>query len=421
MARILIVGKGGYGDMFPMFAIAKTLKANGHVVCIAAEGHHEDAAKQLDIPLVRLDPPNAARAVDDSASALSSLRIVAEILQTLSPRYFETEYEILLGIAGDYDLLVGNQLAYSGAMVSKKTGKPWIFCAPSPLAFPSYKAPPLFPYLHGLQKLSMTYPATQLPYIKLARAVSGLMMSSIIRQQRRLGIKSTGHPRFEGLYSEHLNLLMTSPRLVTPQSDWPVNTELTGFSWFEPDFLWGEVKSQNLAQFIESGPAPVIFAPGGNKRTHPGRFYTESIAACKQLGVRGILLAASRFHAELPPSPDILVTGYLPFSMLLKNARAIVHSGGIGAIGWSLRFGMQSLLVPSSWDQFDNAYRAQQQKLASVMAQGDYKAPAIASELNKLFNNQPQRDLLQSYTGQLSEEDGAAVACMRIEAVLRDI
>jgi len=107
--------------------------------------------------------------------------------------------------------------------------------------------------------------------------------------------------------------------------------------------------------------------------------------------------------------------------MLLKNARAIVHSGGIGAIGWSLRFGMQSLLVPSSWDQFDNAYRAQHQKLASVMAQGDYKAPAIASELNKLFNNQPQRDLLQSYTGQLSEEDGAAVACMRIEAVLRDI
>jgi UDP:flavonoid glycosyltransferase YjiC (YdhE family) len=421
MARILVVGKGGYGDMFPMFAIAKMLKDKGHFVSIAAEGHHEDAAIQINIPLVKLDPDNIAGTVTTNSSVFSKLRGVAEIIQTLSPQHLDVEYEVLLAIAGNYDLIVGNQLAYSGSIVCKKTGQPWVFCAPSPLAFPSYNDPPLFPYIHSLQNLSMTYPRTQRPYIALARGVSRMMMYSVIRQQRRFGIKNVGHPRFEGMYSEHLNLLMTSPVLVSPQPDWPKNTVLTGFSWFEPDFMRGEEKLLRLSQFIESGPPPVIFAPGGGKRTQPGQFFAESIKACKMLGVRGVLLAAQRFHAELPQSPDILVTGYLPYSDLLKNASAIVHSGGIGAIGWGLRFGMPSLLVPSSWDQFDNSHRARQHNFALVMSQGDYKAPAIAENLDKLFENHAQHQLLQSHTRSLADEDGASVACAHIESVLREV
>lgn len=404
-----------------MFAIAKALKASGHFVSIAAEGHHQDAAIQLSIPLIRLDPPNSSRTESASTSMFSKFRGIADALQTLSPINLDVEYEILLAIAADYDLIVGNQLAYSGLIVSKKSGKPWVFCAPSPLAFPSYNAPPLFPYIHRLQNLSMAYPVTQRPYIALARGVSRLMMSSVIRQQRRFGIKNIGHPRFEGMYSEHLNLLMTSPVLVSPQLDWPKNAVLTGFTWFEPDFMRGEEKLLRLSQFIESGSPPVIFAPGGGKRTQPGQFFTESIKACQMLGVRAVLLAAQRFHAELPLSPDVLVTGYLPYSELLKNASAIVHSGGIGAIGWSLRFGIPSLLVPSSWDQFDNAHRARQQNFALVMNQGDYKAPAIASRLEKLLTSQTQHQLLQEYTQRLADEDGASVACARIESVLKEV
>jgi UDP:flavonoid glycosyltransferase YjiC (YdhE family) len=421
MARILIVGKGGYGDMFPMFAIAKRLKANGHFVSIAAEGHHADAAIQLNIPLIKLDSPNTSSMAPGSFSLSSKFHSITEIIQTLSPINFNVEYEILVAIAGDYDLMVGNQLAYSGSMVSKKLGKPWVFCAPSPLAFPSYNDPPLYPYIHGLQNLSMAYPFTQRPYIALARGVSRLIMSSVIWQQRRLGIKNTGHPRFEGMYSEHLNLLMTSSVLVTPQPDWPKNTVLSGFTWFEPDFMKDEVKSLKLSQFIESGPPPVIFAPGGSKRTQPGRFFTESVKACKQLGLRAVLLVAQRFHAELPQSPDVLVTGYLPYSELLRSASAVVHSGGIGAIGWGLRFAIPSLIVPSSWDQFDNARRARQQNLALVMNQRDYQASTVASNLEKLLGNHAQHRVLQSNVSRLVDEDGTSMACARIELVLREM
>lgn len=421
MARILIVGKGGYGDMFPMFAIARALKDKGHFVSIAGERHHVDALSPLNISLIKIDERPAGNERFENHLVQSKLFNTTDVLQTLSPKNLEREYDILSSIAGDYDLIVGNQLAYTGSMVSKKTGKPWIFCAPSPLAFPSKYDPPLFPYIHRLQSLTMAYPATQRAYITLARSASKLMMNSVIRQQRRLGIKDTGHPRFEGLYSEHLNLLMTSPSLVKPQPDWPTNTILSGFSWFEPEFMKGEEKMKLLAEFIEGGPAPVIFAPGGSMRTHPGKFFTESIEACKQMGVRGILVAAQRFHAALPQSSDILITGYLPYSLLLKYASTIVHSGGIGAIGWALRFGIPSLLVPSTWDQFDNAHRACKQNLAMVMADRNYKAPAVAANLDKLLKNQSQHQLLRNNIQRISDEDGAKVACAHIESFLKKI
>lgn len=404
-----------------MFAIAKKLKANGHFISIAAEGHHEDATIYLDIPLIKLDAPNISSTTAANTSVFSKFRSVTEIIQTLSPMTLEAEYETLVAIAGDYDLIIGNQLAYSGSIVSKKLGKPWIFCAASPLAFPSYIAPPLFPYTHRFQNLSLAYPLTQRPYIALARGFSKLIMSSVIRQQRKLGIKNDGHPRFEGIYSDHLNLLMTSPVLVTPQLDWPKNTVLTGFTWFEPDFMKDKEKSLILSRFIESGTAPVIFAPGGSKRTQPGQFFTESVKACKLLGVRAVLLAAERLHSELPQSPNVLITGYLPYSELFRSASAVVHSGGIGAIGWGLRFGIPSLLVPSSWDQFDNAHRALQQNLALVMTEGNYKASTIASSLEKLMGNLERHRLLQSHTKSLTDEDGTSVACARIESMLNGI
>ena len=396
--------------MFPMFAIAQRLKSCGHAVSIAAESHHEAATRHLDIPLIRLDTGTRR------PSIFSRLPGVAEMLHTLAPANHAAECETLLAVAGDHDLMVGNQLAYTGAIVSRKLGKPWVFCAPSPLAILSRNDPPLFPYIHRLQSLSMAYPVTQRPYIALARGFSRLMMSSLVRQQLKLGIMSRGHPRFEGIYSDHLNLLLTSPQLVTPQPDWPRNTVLTGFSWFEPDFMRDEEKSVALSEFLESGPPPVVFAPGGSMRTQPGQFFTESIKACNLLGIRAILVAASRFHAELPKSPDVLVSGYLPYSALLKNASALVHSGGIGAIGWALRFGVPSLIVPSGWDQYDNARRAVQQNLAMTMDQGDYKASKIAARLEKLLSGKTQ--LLQDCSGIVMKEDGAGVACARIESLL---
>lgn len=415
MARILIVGKGGYGDMFPMLAVAQELKSRGHAISIAAEAHHGPSIRPLGIPLT----PTDTESISGKTNSRDHLANIKDLLGTFSSKLIEAEYEILLQAAKDADLIIGNQVAYTAAIVRKKLGKPWVFCAPSPLAIPSRLDPPLFPYLHGLQSLTRPLGISPGIYINVAREVSRLNMLSSIRLQRRVGIHDNRHPRFEGMYSDDLNLLMTSPTLLSPQPDWPAKTFLSGFTWFEPNFLRNEKKSEKLAGFLRSGPPPIVFALGGSARIEPGRFYTESIAACKKLCCRGILLAAKRFHDELPDCGDILVIGYTPYAELLNGAAAIVHSGGIGALGWGLKCGVPSLMMPSSWDQYDNARLAAQKGIAVTLKNRNYNAAELADALSKLQKNTALSARVNLLQPLIAQEAGELFSCEKIEALLR--
>ncbi|MBW4047120.1 MAG: hypothetical protein HIU89_04065 [Proteobacteria bacterium] len=421
MAKILMVGKGGFGDMFPLFALAKALQVRGHGVRIAAERHHQPACSAIGSALCILDGPASTRqtGLEDGRSGPSRwLGLDPGVWATLAPRSIEHEIGVLLPQIRDCDLVIGNQLAYSGVLASRLAGRPWVFCAASPLAIPSAHDPPLWPYVHRLQTSAARWGLPQTPFLRAARLTTWALMRPQMRLQRRLGLASQGHPRFEGMYSSQLNLLMTSPLLAPAQPDWPGATAVTGFPWFDPPFLGGDDQEQEITQFARAGASPLVFAPGGSKRGQPGTFFEESAKAARLLGRRAIIVAAKKFHDQFSPHPDILVTGYFPYARLFHLASAVVHSGGIGALGWAMRFGVPSLLVPSDWDQFDNARRAEQRGLAKVLDLKDYAAADIARALDAIAGDPAMRDALARAAPILAHEDGARVACDAVEALL---
>jgi UDP:flavonoid glycosyltransferase YjiC (YdhE family) len=402
-----MVGKGGFGDMFPLFALAAELQARGHAVSIAAEAHHAPACATIGVALLPLD-----RAAERPATRWA-------LLDTLSPVRLEAEVDTLLPHGAEADLIVGNQLAYCGAIVRKLTSKPWVLCAASPLTIPSVSDPPLWPYLRHLQTFSRSLGFRQAACLGLARAATRALMQPQLRLQERLGIEHDAHPRFEGMYSEQLNLLATSPALVAQHADRPAGTLVTGFSWFEPAFLGDAGQFEELARFASAGPAPLVFAPGGSKRTHPGIFFERSVDACRKSGQRAIIVAAKKFHGLFKPDPDILVTGYFPYSRLFGLASAVVHSGGIGTLGWALRLGLPSLLVPSDWDQYDNADRAERRGLAKVLPIERYTPTRIAGALDALLTDEGLRTRLSQMAPLVAAENGQVVASDAIEALLR--
>lgn len=418
MARILIVGKGGYGDMFPLFSIAQALKGAGHAVTIAAERHHGPASSSIGVPLVPIDAASGSDHADRKPRSLLRSDRLEKLFGTLSPGNLEGEYELLTDVVRSNDLIVGNQLAYSGAIAAKKWVKPWVFCAPSPLAIPSYFDPPLFPYLHRLQQLVAPHGVAQDHFIHLARHASALLMHANVRLQKRLNVYDRAHPRFEGMYSGLLNILPVSPRILSPQPDWPAHTVVTGFNWFEPTFMRNANELERIAAFFESGDKPVIIAPGGSKRTQPGVFFEACLAACERLGRRAIVIASQRFHSQIRASRDVLVSGYVPYSALFGGASALIHSAGIGTIGWSMKYALPSLLVPTDWDQFDNAHRARKLNLAAVMPKSELKAPRIARALESLLRDRELKDGLSEASKAVALEDGAKVALAEIESLL---
>ncbi|MDE2254939.1 MAG: hypothetical protein KGL42_11875 [Betaproteobacteria bacterium] len=421
MAKILMVGKGGFGDLFPLFALAKELQVRCHEIRIAAESHHASACSALQIPLTPLD--HAAHALPSHASTLRDslwrlLPLDPAMRATLDPGHAEYEINALLPHMRDVDLVIGNQLAYSGVLASRVLDRPWIFCAASPLAIPSAHDAPLWPYLQRMQRRTTRWGLPQRAYLPIARWATRALMQPQVRLRRRLGLADQGHPRFEGMYSQHLNLLMTSPVLAPAQPDWPRNTVVTGFPWFDPAFLGGDDQEQEIVQFAQAGAPPVVFAPGGSKRTDPGTFFERSVEAARLSGRRSIIVAAKKFHSQFTPRPDMLVTGYFPYARLFHLASVVVHSGGIGALGWAMRYGVPSLLVPSDWDQFDNARRAEQSGVGTVLDITNYTAATIAHRLDAIAADTAMHNNLSRMAPCLALEDGSRVASDAVEQVL---
>ena len=416
MAHVLLIGKGGFGDLIPLFALASALQQRGHSVLMAAEPSHAAACATMNLRFWPLHPCAAVQG--DGASAGHSSAWRERLRDTLAPDQLDSELQQLLPLVEQADLVIGNQLAYAGRLACRVARRRWVFSAASPLAIPSRQDAPYWPYLYRYQVQAARLGLSQRWFLPLARIGTRALMQSQVRSYRRLGVELPGHPRFEGLYSSELNLLMTSPELSPAQPDWPQGTRVTGFAWFDPPFLGGADQEDAIVAFAQAGPAPIVFAPGGSTRVDPGRFFEQSVAAANLLGRRAIVVAAKKFHDRFTPQDDVLVTGYFPYARLFRHAALVVHSGGIGALGWAARFGVPSLLVPSEWDQFDNARRAQRTGLGRVLDTEHYTAQNIAAAIRSTESDPQVMQGLVRMAPILNAEDGAELACAAVESLL---
>lgn len=423
--QVLIVAKGTYGDIFPLFAIALELQRRGYDPLFATDTHNTASAKRLGLRTALLDTPLAPNRDDVRKPGVidtlfDTMLTYSNYLRMFRKTAIECEYYNLLPLAEDADIIIGNQQAYGAAIVKEKLSKPWIYCVASPVALlSSYRQSTLFPGLHWLQSLAMHSHLLQRFSIGLGRSLLRLGMYNVVRLRRYVGVASRPHPAFEAMFSQQCNLLLASPRLFDRGIPWPSRTHVTGYAWFEPDFMRNPEKEQELEAFLSAGPPPVVFTLGGNRRIHPGSYFTQSIEACRILGRRCIIVAASRFHDAIPRGNSVHVTGYLPYSLLFRNAAAVVHSGGIGTIGLSMRYGIPSLLVPFSLDQFDNTARAVNSGFARMLPAKKYRAKQVAKALETLLKDKKLQTNLHEVRTALSEEHGVANACDAIEAALR--
>ena len=105
------------------------------------------------------------------------------------------------------------------------------------------------------------------------------------------------------------------------------------------------------------------------------RYFHESVAAARELGVRSMLVTnfPEQVPADLPS--HVKTFGYLPFSDLLPHAALLVYHGGIGTLAQTIKAGIPHLVVPSGHDQFDNAWRIER-----LGTRSKHSADAVSSE-----------------------------------------
>jgi UDP:flavonoid glycosyltransferase YjiC (YdhE family) len=253
---------------------------------------------------------------------------------------------------------------------------------------------------------------------RLARFVTRKWPEPVYELRRELGLPKGKNPIFDAKHSPYLVLALFSRVLGVEQKDWPENTLITGFCFYDAD-AGNAALPEQLENFLAAGDAPVVFTLGSAAVLAAGDFYENSAKAAKKLGVRAVLLigadARNRPKEELPDS--ICVAEYAPYSKLFPRVSLAVHQGGVGTTAQCLRAGRPMLIMPYSHDQPDNARRMKRMGVARVIQRSSYKPWRVARRVRAMLAEPEFEERARVAAEEVAREDGVKTACDALEAL----
>ncbi len=417
MSRIVLTTIGSLGDLHPKIAIALELRKRGHDVVFATHKEYQAKIEALGFDFQRMRPDNTALNDPNEMARMMDLKTGSEyiIRNWLCANLHET-YTDLMNIAKDADLIIAGEGVVAARLVAEKLGIQWALTILQPISFFSVYDPSVIPIFPFLAKLRGFGSIVNRGIIQLSKAIAQSWAEPIHQLRRELGLPTLiGNPFIDDKYSPYLVLAMFSSVLAKPQPDWPQNTVITGFVFYD-----GSEDTAELKQFLDSGKAPLVFTLGSAAVMSPGRFYTESIQATKHLNRRAVLLIGK----NTPPenlSEDIIAVNYAPYSQIFPRACAIVHQGGIGTTAQALRAGRPMLVMPYSHDQPDNAARVERLGTSRTVSRKQYAAARVAKELGQLLENPNYAAKAAEIGYTIQAENGVGVACDAIEKQLQAV
>jgi rhamnosyltransferase subunit B len=414
LARVLITTLGSYGDLYPYLAVGSELRRLGHSVTIASSASYrlKVEAERFDFHPVRPDINLEDRAL--LAWVMDPRRGSERVVRYLADRVCET-YEDTVEAVRRADVVLTHPVTFASVLAAQKFGRPWISTVLAPITFLSAYDPPVPPQGPWLIHLRVFGPGVMRGLWQLGRRQSIPWLEPVTALRKELGLPAGEHPLFDGSHSPSMVLALFSRLLAAPQRDWPANTIVTGFPFYEH----GEL-SPELERFLENGAPPVIFTLGSSAVGAAGAFYVESLEAVHRIGCRAVLVTGS--HPQgLPDAlpPNVIAVPYAPHGAIFPRGAATVHQGGIGTTAQAMRAGRPAVVVPFGHDQFDNAERVRRLGAAEVVSRGGYRARHVANVLRRLLGRTAYARAAKDVGELVNAEDGAGHAAKAINEFIR--
>jgi rhamnosyltransferase subunit B len=427
MKKIVISTFGSFGDVHPYVAIALELKRRGHRPVIATSEIYREKTDALGLELHPVPPDLPSYDKPDEVA-----RMVNNLMdpKTGSERVFKdfinphlpAQYEALKDATRDADLFVTHVLSLVGPPLVEKTGIKWVSTVLAPISFFSNYEPPVFPNAPWVYHVLKLHTSVSRALMRVARWKLDQLAAPLYELRAKLGLKRGGNPMLEGQHSPRMVLALFSSAIAKRQPDWPSNTRVTGFPFYDRRDRAGDASGLDpaLEEFLDKGEPPVVFTLGSSAIWAAEDFYTESAKAAQALGVRALLLIGEERNRPAQLPEGVAAFDYAPYGELLPRTRAVVHQGGIGTTAQGLRAGVPSLVVPFSHDQFDNGSRVARTGAGRWLPRPKYNAASAARELRAMLTDESYTSRAAEVGRQVRSEDGASAAADAIEEVLRD-
>jgi UDP:flavonoid glycosyltransferase YjiC (YdhE family) len=145
------------------------------------------------------------------------------------------------------------------------------------------------------------------------------------------------------------------------------------------------------------------------------QFFQTSVDACRQLGLRGVLL--TRFPEQVPAGlPETCRhIDYAPLDRLLLQTAALVHHGGVGTTSQALAAGVPQLIRPLAHDQFDNLERVVRLGVGRGISVRRYRASRVAGELRSLLSSAGVKSACAAVRQRFESRRGLEQAALAVE------
>ena len=411
--KLALVSFGSAGDVHPMLALGQALRQRGHQVVVLSLPvfEHEVLGAGLQFEPVGLSSQYEQTVLHPKL--WRPLEGLGVLWRYLMRPVLEPTYEALSRlIAGGLDAIVAAPIVMGARIASERWGTPLltVYTAATmlrstqwPLTVAAWRVPRWIPGS-----------VTGLMWRTLDRVgLEPLVRADLDTLRRRVGLQPLQSPVFgQWMHSPHGGLALFPPWFAQA-GDWPAHVRHAGFMLYGQDAL--AQLPDHLQSFLDRGPKPVIFL-AGTAQHFARHYYSAAIAACRQLGVRGVLLgpAAPAVHeAQLCSAP------YVPLEQLLGHALAVVHHGGVGTCAQALRSGVPQAVLPSAYDQFDNAMRLEHLGVGLSLPMKRVSAAGLAGMLARLMEDGSIRYRCMQWAARVDVAQFRLQACLAVEALER--
>ncbi len=419
--RIVFTTWGSYGDVHPHMALALESKQRGHKPVIATSEIYREKieAEGLDFYPVRPDLPDptsdeAQRMIRElSDSLFGPIYIFRELLM---PHMWATYEDTLAAVTADggADLLVSHQVPLAAPIVAEKTGVKWISSVLFPIAFASIYDPPTAPQFPVMREIVKLHPVIGKALTDIGKWSMTWFTEPVQTLREEVGLDRGANPIFDAQHSPTLVLALFSEVFASHQPDFPPQTVITGFPFYDRNDAGQELPA-GLEEFLATGDPPILFTLGSSLIWLESDFYKIAIEAAVRLGKRAILLTGD--SRNLPESlPDgIAAFDYAPHAAVMPRSSVVVHQGGIGTTAQALRSGRPTLVVPHGQDQPDNARRCVELGVTRSFPVPQLSVQRLVEEIRPLLEVPEYGEKATEVGERISGENGVTTACDLIE------
>ncbi|MFN0218838.1 MAG: glycosyltransferase [Hyphomicrobium sp.] len=406
--RIAIQTLGTRGDVQPYIALALGLLKQGHTVQLAAPVQFEAMVQEHRIPfaplpgefLALLDTPDGKAAIaggEGFSAGFKLLRHVRPLMRLL----MDEEWAAVRGFAPD--VIVHHPKSISSPHMAEALSCPAILASPFPgftptLAFPS----PLLPF-------ASLGPFNRASHVMVARGAN-FLFGKLIREWRQTTLGFAEYTR--GADSRADTLYAYSRHVLPIPDDWGRDVLVSGY-WFLDSGHWQP--PSDLSAFLASGEPPVYIGFGSMPGLEPQKLTTIAIEALVKTGKRGVLATGGGALEILDAPANVHLISSAPHDWLFPRVTAIIHHGGAGTTGASLRAGKPTAICPFFGDQpFWGRRVAELGVGPPPLNRKSMSADALAAAV-KAMDDSELRKRAAHVGAALEQEDGVASAVNFIE------